>query len=267
MNRRREAHKCIEEAYTLWAMNHVRHPGTIYAATGLMKSCMSNKEYEDAERYGRHAYFLITEIVPSEQQPKLLAEVSCWLARAIVQSSKAVGIPPEDKQQAGEEVIMHARQALKLHTRLSGKHSSEVGGSMLVLADALDYFHDFNDNEVLRLLEQSMSIYRRAEGRSSPEVATCETNLGNAYNNRADRAYNANDGWLWLNQCMSNLEIALDHYREAARIYKANNHTGSHNEVLRNVDQVQNRIREIETAVKETYNYSDYYRRKSNSAY
>ena len=82
--RHKEALECIKECYTLWAMNHMRNPGSIYAALLLIQSCLHNGEYEDAERYARHAYFMIAEMtdnfIPADQQPQFLADVSYFLA-------------------------------------------------------------------------------------------------------------------------------------------------------------------------------------------
>ena len=50
LDRHREALECIMECYTLWAMNHLRNPGSMRAALGLIQSCLHNEEYEDAEQ-------------------------------------------------------------------------------------------------------------------------------------------------------------------------------------------------------------------------
>ena len=109
MGRNREAMECIKECYTLWAMNHLRNPGSIKAALHLIQSCIFNDEYDDAERYARHAMFMINEMtdnfIPANQRSKFLAHGSYWLARAIFHLAKAGGIPPEGKQKAGEEAI------------------------------------------------------------------------------------------------------------------------------------------------------------------
>ena len=58
MGRHREAKECAEERYTLWAMNHIRNAGSMRAALDLIQSCIHTGEYEDAEHYARHAYFM-----------------------------------------------------------------------------------------------------------------------------------------------------------------------------------------------------------------
>ena len=248
LGRHREALECIKECYTLWAMNHVRNPGSMTAALSLIQSCIHNEEYEDAERYARHAYFMIAEMtdnfIPVDQQRRFLAEVSYWLALAIHHLAQAGGIPPEEKQKSGQEAIAFARKALELHTQLYGTENTRVSGAMGVLAGALDYFNNIDDDEVVRLIEQANAITSRVEGSSSVNVAVGENKLGNAYDRRANRAHDAND----LDRCMANLELALPHYREAARIFRANNHVDKADGVLRNIADVTEQIRQIGVA-------------------
>ena len=243
--RHREALECIKECYTLWAMNHLRNPGSIYAALLLIQSCIHNKEYEDAERYARHAYFMIAEMtdnfIPVDQQPFFLADVSYWLAEAIQQLAKAGGIPPNEKQKAGEEVIALARKALALHTELCGTESLKVAGDMNALADALDHFKDADDDEILRFHQQANAIISRLEGSLSVNVAVGLCKLGNAYTNRAKRAEDAND----LDRCVANLEPALFHHREAARIFRAINHVDQADKLLRSVAQLEEMMRQF----------------------
>ena len=112
---------------------------------------------------------------------------------------------------------------------------------MIALADALNYFNNVDDDEVLRLHAQAYAITSRVEGSSSVNVAVGERNLGNAYMKRAARAGTAND----VDRYMANLELALPHYREAARIYRANNHMDKADEILRKVTQVEEKVRQI----------------------
>ena len=87
LGRFKEAKECAEERYTLWAMNQMRNPGSIYAAFALIQSCIHNKLYEDAEHYARHAMFMINEMtdnfIPANQRSMFLAEGSSNLAQAI----------------------------------------------------------------------------------------------------------------------------------------------------------------------------------------
>ena len=248
LGRYSEAMKCAEERYTLWAMNHLRNPGSIHAALLLIESCLHNGEYEDAENYARHAYFMIAEMtdnfIPADQRPRFLANGSYFLAQAIFGLAQAGGIPPEEKQKAGEEAIALARKAFEIHTQLHGTESDKVACDMGALADILDYFNDVDDDEVLRLYEQSKAIYRRVEGSSSLNVAAGERNFGNAYSKRAYRAMAAND----LDRCVVNLELALQHLREAARIYRDINHMDKAVESLCQVAKVEDGIRNVEIA-------------------
>ena len=124
LGRHKDALECIKECYTLWAMNHLRNPGSMRAALALIQSCLHNKEYEDAENYARHAYFMIVEMtdnfIPSDQYPQFLADISYWLAQAILKYAIVGGIPPSEKQKAGEEAITLFRKALEIHTQLNG---------------------------------------------------------------------------------------------------------------------------------------------------
>ena len=240
LDRHREAMECIKECYTLWAMNHMRNPGSMIAALSLIQSCIHNKKFEDAENYARHAYFMVAEMtdnfLPVDQRPKFLAEASYWLAVAILNLAKAGGIPPEQK--AGEEAIALARKALEIHTQLDGTESIKVAADMGTLADVLDCFHNVDDDEILRLIEQAIAIYRRVEGSLSVNVAVDENKLGYAYVSRARRAHAAND----LDQELANWELALSHYREAARIYVAINHVDTADRALRNIAVIEEKI-------------------------
>ena len=241
----KEAQECAEERYTLWAMNQMRNPGSINAAFALIESCIHNGEYEDAEHYARHAMFMINDMadnfIPSDQRPYFLARGSYCLARAIRGLALAGGIPPAEKQKAGEEAIELARQALKLHTQLYGTESNQVACDMRTVADALDYFNNVDDDEILRLHEQANAIHRRVEGSSSLNVAVGENQLGKVYNNRAIRAQAVND----LDRCMVNLELALSHFREAARIFRVINHMDRADKALRSVAQIEESIRQV----------------------
>ena len=249
MGRYRESMECIKECYTLWAMNHMRNPGSIRAALSLIQSCLHNEEYEDAEHYARHAMFMINDMtdnfIPSDQRSLFLADGSRCLALAIYWLAHSGGIPPEEKQKAGEEAIALTRRALEIHTRLHGVQSSNVAADMSTLADVLNYFNNVHDNEeILRLHEQSNAIAIRVEGRSSLNVAVGEKNLGAAYVTRANRAHAAGD----LDREQTNLELALPHFRESARIYKSLNHVDKANGAFCLIAQFEEDIRQIRIA-------------------
>ena len=182
MDRHKEALECAKERYTMWAMNHMRNPRMFGAAFGLIQSCIHNKAFEDAALYAHTAHEMVVNdadgIIPSDQRESLLARGSLWLSVATMKLAEAGGIPPEEKQKAGEEAIALARKALEIHTQLHGTMSERVALDMIVLADALNYFNDVDDDEVLRLYEQAIAITSRVEGSSSSNVAVGENNLG-----------------------------------------------------------------------------------------
>ena len=244
MDRDKEALECIKECYTLWAMNHMRNPGSMRAALSLIQSCIHNNEFEDAEHYARHAYFMIAEmtdnLIPVDQRPQFLADGSFWLAVAIYRLALVEGTPPQEKKKAGEEAIALTRTALEMHTRLHGTESAQVAGDMGTLADMLDYFNKVDDDdEILRLIEQAIAIYRRVEGSSSLNVAIDESKLGYAYCNRAKRSHAVND----LDREQANLKLALPHYREAVRIYRAINLMDRADSILRDIALVEGKVR------------------------
>ena len=152
MDRHREALECIKECYTLWAMNHMRNPGSMNAALGLIQSCLHNKECEDALRYAREAYFMIVEMtdnfIPRDQRPRFLADISYWLSQAIYRLAESGGIPPEEKKKAGKEAIALTRKALGIHIQLYGTESSIAARSMGAVADV-------DDDEILRRSKRS----------------------------------------------------------------------------------------------------------------
>ena len=246
LGRFKEAMECAKERYTLWAMNHMRNPGSIQAALRLIESCIHNKEYEDAEHYARHAMFMINDMadsfIPVDQQPRFLADVSHYLATAILALARNGGIPPAEK--AGDEAIELARKALEIHTQLHGTESSRVAADMGILGEALDHFNNVDDDEIPHLMEQAITIYSRVEGSSSVNVAIAMVKLGTVYNKKATSACAAND----LDRCMANLELALPHLRDASRIFRLINHVDNTNSTLRKVALVEEEIRKIEIA-------------------
>ena len=154
-------------------------------------------------------------------------------------------IPPEANQTIGQEAISLARRALEIRTQLYGLEHSDVANDMSLLADALQYFNDNGDDvEVLRLYEQSTAIQARVEGGLSVNVATGKNSLAGVYNNRAKRARAVND----LDGEMANLELALPHYREAARIYRSANHVDLADKAEQCAVDVEERLRELTTA-------------------
>ena len=77
-------------------------------------------------------------------------------------------------------------------------------------------------------------------------VAIREANLGAAYCSRAEKAHAAND----LDREQANLELALPHYREAVRIYRAINHMDTAGGVLRRAVDVEEKLLIARAAVR-----------------
>ena len=248
MGRHAEALQCAKDKYNLWAMARgPAHPFTIEAAFYLIECLIQNKEYEDAEFYARtiweisHTNNHRDNDIPGEKWQKYVATAASLLTEAIFLWAQSRDIPPAEKQKAGEEAIALARQAADIYTQEDGTESGFAAVAMCVLADALDYFSDSCDDEALRLYQQSIVIGHRLEGSTSANVGVREANLGLAYYNRALKAHVAND----LEQCVTNLELALPHYREAARIGQAVNHVDSTGSALRMITDVEERLRKI----------------------
>ena len=232
----------------MWAMNHLRHPGSMRAALALIESCLHNEEYEDAESYARHAYFMIAEMtdnfIPADKRSLYLADASHWLALAIYALARNGGISSEEKEKVGKEAIELACKALELHTQLYGTENANVASYMCVLANALDYFNNVDNDEVFRLKQQAIAIYRRVEGNTSPNVPVSEQSLAASYTESAKRALASND----LNRQLANLEFSLPHLLEAARLFRAINHVEKADAALRRIAQVEESIRAIKAA-------------------
>ena len=48
-----------------------------------------------------------------------------------------------------------------------------------------------------------------------------------------------------MDRCVANLQLALPHYREAARIDRANNHVDGGDQALCNVADIEEKLRQI----------------------
>ena len=250
MGRFKEDLECTREWYNLWAMERgPAHPRTIDAAFSLIESLVFNEEWDQAELFARTLWEILNssnhhfeeDRIPDDKRQMFLARGAVEYARATWLLARAGGIPPEKKQNRGEEAIALARRALEIYTQLHGTESSEVANTMDFVANALDYFNDVDDIEVIRLYERSLAICARMEGITSLNFAIGEYNLGNSYFKRADRAQNAND----LDRELANLELGLPHFREAARVFKAINITDRS-------DDAEQRVAEGEKTLRET---------------
>ena len=222
LGRPREQLECAKEWYCLWNTKPT-DVGAIRAAFALIHCCTKNKEHEDAQLYASTLYEIINHKhdnkIPEDRRQWYIARGAYYLAQATLGSAQNGDIPPEQKQKAGQETIALARKALEIHTQLYGTEDVVVATD--ILAEALAYFVDDDDDEVLRLHEHAKAILTRLQGSSCVNVAVVEVKLGDAYRNRAKRARAAND----LNRFVANLELALRRYRGGARIYQAINHT------------------------------------------
>ena len=241
LGRYREAMENAKERYTMWAMTNIRNPRSIRAAFDLIDCCLLLDEKVDAELFARTAYEIINQrtdnIIPLDQRQHFLARGAHYLAKATYELAKAGGIAPEAKQAAGMKAIALLREALEIDTQLYGAESGNVAGDISVLAQALAYFNDEDDNEVLRLYERAKAIFAQVQGSSSMNVAACEQNLGVAHLTWAMRAEAVNDP----DRYVANLQLALPHYREAARI--STNHADRADAALRTAAGVEELLR------------------------
>ena len=240
--RHREALECAKEWYLLWPTKHT-HPPAIAASFCLIESSLLNMEYFEATLYARTLWETITlsqdSHIPEHQVQEFTARGAYELARALWQLAEHGGMPAEEQQEAGQEAIMLARRALEINTQLYGTENNEVANDVLLLADVLGYFNDGDDDEVPRLYEQAKAIFARVEGSLSPNVAACENNLGYEYDHRAKRAHAAHD----LDRLVTNVELSLPCYREAARIYRAINRIDQADQIIRYAVAVEEWLR------------------------
>ena len=223
MGRHREGLECAKEWYLLYPTNHT-HPPAIEASLAVIQACCLNNEWYDALLYARTLWETITmsrdSHIPDNLRDEYTARGARELARALWNFALRGGVmPPKEKQETGVEAIMLARRALAIHTQLYGAESLEVAGSSDVLANCIKYFNPSEEDEVIHLFKQALSIYRRLEGNDSPNVTVNLNNLGIVYNNRGARKGEAGQ----FNQYIDNLELALPSFRDATRIARANN--------------------------------------------
>ena len=183
--------------------------------------------------------------IPDNQRQYFTADGAHYLAKAMYWLAKDGDIPPEANQAVGQEAICLARRALEIRTQLHGLEHARVANAMRLLARSLNYFNNVDDDdEVLRLFEQSIAIHTRVEGSMSVNVAVDERNFAEAYHNRAERARAAND----LDRELANLELALPRYVEAARIYRAINYVDSAEKVAQAIVEVENELQQFTVA-------------------
>ena len=242
-----EEMECAKEWYCLWNTKPT-DMGAIDAAFALIESSMHNKEYADAVLYASTLWEIINHKhdnkIPDDQREPFIARGAYCLALAIFRLAQHGGIPPEENQKTGQEVIALARRALEIHTQLHGTGGHEVANDMCALAEALDYFNDDDDDEVFRLLEQAKAIYAEVFGRLSVNVALIERKSGDAYIKRADRVHAVND----LDRYVANLELALTHCRESALIYRAIGRDDRANDAAQGAVELEKKLRQVAIA-------------------
>ena len=250
MGRYVESLQCAKDKYNLWAMARgPAHPSTIESAFFLIDCLLHNNEYEDAHLFARtlweiiHTNNHVDNDIPGDKWQSYVATAAQLLARATWRWAESGGIPPEEKQKAGEEAIARARQALEMYIQLHGAENESVAAVTAVLANVLDHFSDNVDDEVVGLYQQAIAIHTRVNGCVPANVAGYEYNLGAAYHRRAANAHAANE----LDQYEAFLEQALPHFREAARINTAHNHVNASRDALRIIVQVEESLRKIKT--------------------
>ena len=245
MNRQKEALECAQERYSLWAAGYMRNSGMLYAAFALIDSLLNNHEYEQAALIAATAHEMVTcdtdNIIPEENRRTFIALATRYLAQATYHLAQTGGIAPEKKQKTGEETIALARKALEIDTQMHGDESLDVAMDIVILADAVKYFNGVDNDEALRLYEQAIAIHSREEGRLSQNVANSKHSLGVLYHRRANGARKAND----LDRCKANLELALPHYREAARIFTVINNADNADSNTKLVARMEEELRQI----------------------
>ena len=245
LGRYREQLECAKEWYCLWNTKPT-DMGAINAAFALISSCIHNNESADAVLYASTLYEIINHKhdnkIPEDQRQSYIARGAYFLALATLSLAQDGGIPPEEKPKAGQEAIALARRALEIHIQLHGTEDYDVAKDMCVLAEALDHFNNDGDEEVLRLFEQAKAITSRVLGSSSVNVAVFEGKLGCAFEKRAKSACGAND----FDRSVTNLELALSHYREEARIYRVVDRVDRIDHITKIIVRVEEQLRHVQ---------------------
>ena len=247
MGKKKEALACAEERYSLWACGFMRNQCMLFAAFPLIESLIHDIQFEQASLIAHTAYDMILNdtdgIIADNHRQKFIAEGSNLLALATYRLAESGGIPSAaEKKKAGEEAIVLARKSVDLYTRLHGSESNELAVSFSTLAHCLKFFDDLNNddgNEIFRLYEKSITMFSRVQGSQSPNVAAASKNLGAMYEKRAMKAHANND----LDRCITNLELALPHFRKGERIYRENNFMDAANKATQAIVHTETELR------------------------
>ena len=244
LSRYKEQLECAKEWYCLWNTKPT-DPPALEAAFGLIGSCIRNGEFADAVLYASTLWEIINHKydnkIPDDQRQQYVAKGASILARATLRLSQNGGVSSDKKQKTGEHAIALARQALEIHTQMYGADDDEVANDAGVLAELLDHFNNVDDDEVLRLYEQSKQTFARVFGSASENVGIGEFNLGTAYRNRATRARIAND----LDRRMENLELALPCFRTSSLIHRACNHVDTAESAAQIAFDIEEELRQL----------------------
>ena len=196
--------------------------------------------------------------IPAHDQPFLVADVAYFLSQAIycLANENKSSISPEEKKKAGEEAIPLARKAVAMYTKLHGTDNFRFANALGVLAQALNFFNNLDDDdEVTRLYQQAIDITLRGEGNLSCNLAIDEHRLGEVYNKRAISACNAcmsfvstgmmDQAAIQLDRCKINFDLALPHFKEALRVYRAIDREERAASSLHRVTEIEENLRKI----------------------
>ena len=243
-----ESLQCAEEKYNLWAVARgPAHPSTIEASFYLVECLQLNKKVEDAHLFAHtiweiiHTNNHVDNDIPGENVQDYIATAALLLASAIYRLDESGGLPPAERQKAGGEAVARARQSLEIRTRLYGAENGLVATAMSVLAEVLDHFTAYCNDEALRLHEQATVIYRLTLGNLSFNLASCINSQGVANYHRAQHTFND------LERYTAHLELALVHFSEAAEIYTAINHVDYADKALKCVHMVERDLQQART--------------------
>ena len=244
LGRYSEQLECAKEWYCLWNTKPT-DVGAIQAAFALIQSCLQNKEYEGAHLYASTLWEIINHKhdnkIPEGQRQKYTAHGAYYLASATLHLEKNRGVPVGQKHKVGQEVIALARKALEIDTQLEGTENTHVANCMGLLTDALNHFNDVDDEEVIRLCDQSIAIHVRVYGRLTGNVAIDVLRTFAVYVKRSKRALKEND----LDRSVANLEMALLKLREANQIYRVIGRVDEINQSEQSIVSLEEQLRQL----------------------
>jgi tetratricopeptide (TPR) repeat protein len=148
------AKAAYEETYELLAATDSYHPKALKNLGLLIPVLIELREFEDAERYARQLYHVLTHPIDTESQE--VAETANSLASIIyslVVDDKLVGDI--------KEAEMLSRKSIRIMERIQGPDFYMKGPYLHTLSRVLN--HTGNEMEVKDLLEQSLVISKRTD--------------------------------------------------------------------------------------------------------